>query len=89
MLDSLVAELLEEGLILNADKTVILTSQPPSTVTTDHGITLIILSGNSLNSHSMPSESAELLRSPRDMGKEFNIQTSWLQTKLYKSLDNH
>ena len=48
MLDSLVAELSESGLVLNADKGVILTSQsqPPSTVTTDHGIAVIGLSGN-------------------------------------------
>ena len=48
LLDSLVAELSEVGLVLNADKTVVLTtqSQPPSTITTDHGITLRVLSGN-------------------------------------------
>ena len=42
------AELSEVGLVLNADKTVILTtqSQPPSTITTDHGLTLRVLSGN-------------------------------------------
>ena len=42
LLDSLVAELSEVGLLLNADKTVVLTSQsqPPSTITTEHGITL-------------------------------------------------
>ena len=45
LLDSLVADLLEVGLVLNADKTVFLTSQsqPPSTITTDHGITLKML----------------------------------------------
>ena len=34
--------------MLNADKTVILTTQrqPPSTITTDHGLTLRVLSGN-------------------------------------------
>ena len=48
LLDSLVAELSEVGLLLNADKTVVLTSQsqPPSTLTTDHGITLRVLPGN-------------------------------------------
>ena len=48
LLDGLVAELSEVGLVLNADKTVILTtqSQPPSTITTDHGLTLRVLSGN-------------------------------------------
>ena len=29
-------------------------------------------------SHPIPSESAELLRSAKDMGKEFAIQSSWL-----------
>ena len=39
LLDSLVAELSQVGLLLIADQTVILTrqSQPPSTITTDHG----------------------------------------------------
>ena len=48
LLDSLVAELSEVGLLLNADKTVVLTSQsqPPSTITTEHGITLKVLPGN-------------------------------------------
>ena len=48
LLDSLVAELSEVGLLLNADKTVILTSQsqPPSTITIDHGVTLRVLPGN-------------------------------------------
>ena len=47
LLDSLVAELWEVGLLLNADKTVILTSQnqPPSTITIDHGVTLRVLPG--------------------------------------------
>ena len=47
LLDSLVAELSEVGLLLNADKTVILPSQsqPPSTITIDHGITLRVLPG--------------------------------------------
>ena len=42
------AELSEVGLLLNADKTVVLTSQsqPPSTITTEHGITLKVLPGN-------------------------------------------
>ena len=38
------------------------------------------------STHSIPSESAELLRSARDMGKEFTIQSSWFRTKLHKSL---
>ena len=48
LLDSLVAELSEVGLLLNADKAVVLTSQsqPPSTITTEHGITLKVLPGN-------------------------------------------
>ena len=48
LLDSLVAELSEVGLVLNADKTVFFTtqSQPPSTITTDHGLTLRVLPGN-------------------------------------------
>ena len=48
LLGSLVAELSEVCLVLNADKTVILTtqSQPPSTIATDHGISLRVLSGN-------------------------------------------
>ena len=48
LLDSLVAELSEVGLVLNADKTVIFAtqSQPPSTITTDHGLTLRVLPGN-------------------------------------------
>ena len=48
LLDSLVAELSEVGLLFNADKTVIFTSQsqPPSTITIDHGITLRVLPGN-------------------------------------------
>ena len=48
LLDSLVAELSEVGLLLNADKPVILTSQsqPPSTITIDHGVTLRVLPGN-------------------------------------------
>ena len=41
LLDSLVAALSEVGLLLNADKTVVVTSQgqPPLTITTAHGIT--------------------------------------------------
>ena len=48
LLDSLAAELSEVGLVLNANKTVSLTSQSqsPSTITTDHGITLRVLPGN-------------------------------------------
>ena len=48
LLDSLVAELSEVGVLLNADKTVILTShsQPPSTITIDHGVTVRVLPGN-------------------------------------------
>ena len=48
LLDSLVAELSEVGLLLNANKTAVLTSQsqPPSTTRTEHGITLKILPGN-------------------------------------------
>ena len=48
LLDSLVAELSEVGLLFNADKTVVLTSptQPPSTITTEHGLTLKVLPGN-------------------------------------------
>ena len=48
LLDSLVAELSEVGLLLNAYKTVVLTSQsqPPSTITIDHGVTLAVLPGN-------------------------------------------
>ena len=48
LLDSLVAKLSEVGLLLTADKTVAWTSQsqPPSTITTEHGITLKILPGN-------------------------------------------
>ena len=48
VLDSLVAELSEVGFLLNADKTVILTSQSqlPSTITIDHGVTLKVLPGN-------------------------------------------
>ena len=48
LLDSLVAELSEVGLLLNADKTVVLTSQsqPPSTITINHGVTLAVLPGN-------------------------------------------
>ena len=40
--DSLVAELSEVDLLCNADNTVVLTSQsqPPSTITTEHGIRL-------------------------------------------------
>ena len=47
-LDSLVAELSEIGLQLNAAETVLFTSQgqPPSTITTDHGITVGILSSD-------------------------------------------
>ena len=48
LLDGLVAELSEVGLLLNADKTVVLTSQSqlPSTITTGHWITLKVLPGN-------------------------------------------
>ena len=48
LFDSLVAELSEVGLVLNADKTVILTTQnqPPSTITPHRAITLRVLSGN-------------------------------------------
>ena len=41
LLDSLVAELSEVGLVVNADKTMM-----PLTITIDHGITLRVLSGN-------------------------------------------
>ena len=42
------AELSEVGPVLNADKTVVSTSQsqPPVTITTEHGITLKVLPGN-------------------------------------------
>ena len=45
LLDSLVAALSEVGLLWNADKTVVVTSQgqPPLTITTAHGITLKVL----------------------------------------------
>ena len=48
LFDSLVAELSEVGLLLNDDQTVVLTSQSqtPSTITTEHGITLRVLPGN-------------------------------------------
>ena len=48
LLDNLVAELSEVRLLLNAEKDMFSTSQsqPPSTITTDHGITLRVLSGD-------------------------------------------
>ena len=48
LLDSLVAKVSEMGLLLNADKSVILTRQrqPPSTITTEHRIKFKVLPGN-------------------------------------------
>ena len=48
LLDTMVAEFSEVRLLFNADKTLVLTnqSQQPSTITTDHRITLTVLPGN-------------------------------------------
>ena len=81
------AELSEVGPVLNADKTVVSTSQsqPPLTITTEHGITLKVLPGNfaqkwlgcMLSAYGSEQKSLDLQYHPQQAAKAYHA-SKWI-----------